>query len=74
MKTIQNRHAEKWLAKITEVRAHTLRNAFSGELVRVDALRWCLANLYWVRLQVDADQKIGELYCDENEYYRFSIA
>lgn len=71
--TIQNRHSEKWLAKIVNVRAFTLENHFSGKDCPVAALRFAIERL-GDNLQLSADKTRGRLRCHSNCWYEFEVA
>ncbi len=70
--TIQRRHSDKWLARITTIRAYTLENYFKGDLCGVDTLRRCLDN--GDNLQINADKTGGRLSRHSNCWYEFEIA
>lgn len=70
--TVQHRHSDKWLPRITNVRAFTLVNGFSGEACPVDALRFAIDRL-GDNLLISKDKTTGKLHCHSNCWYEFDV-
>lgn len=71
--TVQRRHSEKWLAKITRVTAFTLENNFHGKECPVSALRFAIERL-GDNFQISRDKRRGRLRCHSNCWYEFELA
>lgn len=71
--TVQRRHSDKWLAKITTVKAFTLENGFRGADCPVTALRLAIDRL-GDNLQLAPDKRSGRLTCHSNCWYEFDVS
>ena len=71
--TVQKRHSEKWLERVTNVKAYTLNNCFSGEDCGVEALRWAIEKTD-DRIQLNADKTQGRMHCHSNKWYEFKLS